>query len=388
MKQRVELIDSLRGFSLLGILLANLLIFQYGMVGKDYLENLSIVDTVSYYFTKIFIETSFMPIFTFLFGYSLIKFVESIKKRQPKTRWVLIRRAIGLLVLGGIHSTFIWEGDILLYYGGVSFILLFFIYRKPKTLLIWAGVIFIFFTAISYGPEIELYDPNKIDSYLAEDMKVYSTGSYAEIKEYRQTSEMPIKEEDMGIVVVGVLLAPIIYLPLFFVGMAFAKLNVFRNPDNEKPLYRWMALLAVVGIVMKILGQMDSNVAGMMSMAGGSILSVGYIGIFALFYNVSFGGKLKSAFAAVGKLSLSNYLLQSVICTLVFYGYGLGLYGSLGVTLGLVVGVVIYGCQLYFSQLYLKVYTRGPVEMLLRLWTNLSWRKKDVSNEIIQPQAR
>ena len=87
MTQRISLIDALRGFSLLGILIANLLMFQYGSVGREYIEDLSWIDSISYYFTKIFVETSFMPIFSFIFGYSLIKLFESIKRRQHKTRW-------------------------------------------------------------------------------------------------------------------------------------------------------------------------------------------------------------------------------------------------------------------------------------------------------------
>ncbi len=192
MTQRISLIDALRGFSLLGILIANLLIFQYGSVGKEYIENLSWIDSISYYFTKIFVETSFMPIFSFIFGYSLIKLFESIKRRQHKTRWVLIRRAIGLIVLGLLHSMFIWEGDILLFYGGLLFLLLFFLYRKPKTLFIWSGILFVLTIGLSIGENVDLYDPEKAEVYVKEEFAVYSSGTYEEIKDFRLNSEMPI----------------------------------------------------------------------------------------------------------------------------------------------------------------------------------------------------
>lgn len=376
MKQRIELIDSLRGFSLLGILLANLLIFQYGLIGKDYVKDLSMIDTVSYYFTKIFVESSFMPIFTFLFGYSLIKFVESIKRRQAKTRWVLIRRAIGLIVIGSLHAKFLWDGDILLFYGGISFILLFLIYRKPKTLFIWAGLLFIVLAIFSYGPEIELYDSNKLDTYLQEEATILSTGTYTEIVDYRQNSDLPFKDDEMAIIFTVFLFAPILILPMFFIGMACAKLQFFRSPDQEKGIYKKLMAFIFVGVLLKSLALFESNLSVMLSSVGGPLLSIGYIGAFALFYHSVYGSKFKTAFAAVGKLSLSNYLLQSCICTFIFYGYGFGLFGTLGVTYALVIGFVIYICQLYLSHLYLHHFSRGPIEMVLRLWTNFSWRRK------------
>ncbi|XRD25390.1 hypothetical protein AABM34_01610 [Lysinibacillus fusiformis] len=81
---RVTFIDTMRGFSLFGILMANLLIFQFGMYGKDELKNLSTLDNGALYFVKIVIEGSFMPIFTILFGFSLIKLIESIRRKKIK----------------------------------------------------------------------------------------------------------------------------------------------------------------------------------------------------------------------------------------------------------------------------------------------------------------
>ncbi|MEK1833179.1 hypothetical protein AAAC51_42680 [Priestia megaterium] len=82
--RRVKVIDSMRGFSLFGILLANMLIFQYGIYGKDmiHLFSLSPSDSAAYVFLKVAVEESFMPIFTFLFGYSMVKMKESLERRK------------------------------------------------------------------------------------------------------------------------------------------------------------------------------------------------------------------------------------------------------------------------------------------------------------------
>lgn len=376
MKKRVEVVDGLRGFSLLGILVANLLIFQYGMIGREFMkEDLAKWDLGGYYVTKVLIEASFIPIFTFLFGYSLIKLVDSIKKRQEKTRWVLIRRAIGLLVLGGLHAKYIWDGDILTFYGGFLFVLLFFIYRKPKTLFIWAGVLFIGIGALVFGQPIELYDEQKLNTYLTEEHTVNSTGTYAEVLDFRASDELPVSDEvslRQLVVMLGVL---IMYMPLFLLGMACAKLKFFESPEREMPIYRKLTWLIVVGIVLKILGEFDTNYADFFTTIGGPILSIGYIGAFAWWYHAKMAEPLKNGFGAVGKLSLTNYLMQSVICTFVFYGYGLGFYDKMGVTLGLLFGLVVYSLQLFWSQWYIRRFSRGPVEKVLRIWTNWSWRR-------------
>ena len=133
--KRLTAVDALRGFSLFGILMANLLIFQYGMYKEESLKDLSWIDNVSYYSVKVLIEGSFMPIFAILFGFSLIKMVESIRAKGKKSRWAIIRRAIGLIILGLLHSSFIWEGDILSFYGMIIFCLFIFSIENQKPLL-------------------------------------------------------------------------------------------------------------------------------------------------------------------------------------------------------------------------------------------------------------
>ena len=378
MTQRISLIDALRGFSLLGILIANLLIFQYGGVGKDYISDLSWIDWLSYYFTKIFVETSFMPIFSFIFGYSLIKLFESIKKRQQKTRWPLIRRAIGLIILGLLHSTFIWEGDILLFYGMLLFLLLFFLYRKPKTLFIWSGILFVLTIGLSMGENVELYDPEKAAVYVKEEFAVFSSGTYGEVLDFRSNSMPPIAGDELTVAIISfaiIFILPIMFLPMFLLGMGFAKLNLFSAPQSEQKIYRRMSYFIIVGLVLKAISQTNFSYADFLYVIGGPILSIGYIGAFALLYDTQLGRKYSEAFANVGKLSLTNYLMQSVIFTFIFYGYGLGLFGSVGPTIAIIMAIVVYALLVWGSSLYLRHFKRGPVETILRIWTN--WRIRD-----------
>lgn len=120
----------------------------------------------------------------------------------------------------------------------------------------------------------------------------------------------------------------------------------------------------------------DANWAGSTHMLGGSLLSLGYIAGFAWLYAKYEKSFLMKAFESVGRISLSNYLMQTVICTTIFYGYGLGYFGKLGMIAGFFVCIGIYGIQLIGSYMYVQKFQTGPVEKLLRIWTNFSWNGK------------
>ncbi|MBK3496028.1 DUF418 domain-containing protein [Viridibacillus sp. YIM B01967] len=315
---RVTFIDAMRGFSLFGILLANLVIFQFDF-GWSEIKDLSALDNGASYFVKIFIEGSFMPIFTILFGYSLIKLIESIRKKKEKSLWSILRRATGLIALGLLHRL-LWGGDILFAYGVMTILLIPFINRKPKTLFIWTGLLLLFSTVQSIGPT-----PNPM----------------------------------------------ILQLCLF--GMGLAKTQAFVNMENEKKWYLIGALLIPVGLACKSFSFIESTFSGMLMMNGSQLLAVGYVCLAALLYKTRPVQMLAPAFESVGKLSLTNYLMQTVICTAVFYEYGLGLSGKLGIFGGMLFGIVLYSLQCIFSIVYLKKFKRGPIENILRIWTNWSW---------------
>ena len=374
--KRLTAVDALRGFSLFGILMANLLIFQYGMYGKESLKDLSWIDNVSYYSIKVLIEGSFMPIFTLLFGFSLIKMIESIRAKGKKSRWAIIRRAIGLIILGLLHSSFIWEGDILSFYGMMIFALLIFINRKPKTLIIWASIFFVINCAFMYGEYSSTpAEKAEIAAYNEKQAEVYSEGSYADIMHFRLNAEVPGMEDDL-FMLIAILISPIVYAPLFLVGMAFAKWRLFENLAAERRIYRWAFVLVPVALTLKIVGQFDHVLKDMALMVGQQILSLGYVFLFMWLFTFVQSSKVMHAFGSVGKLSLTNYLMQSVICTFVFYGYGFGLFGKMGVTVGIMFGLIVYIAQCYVSMMYLKTFKRGPVETPLRIWTNFSWNGK------------
>ncbi|NTU20290.1 DUF418 domain-containing protein [Brevibacillus sp. HB1.2] len=379
-ENRVRIIDGLRGFSLVGILMANMLIFQYGIWGSQEMDLYALPDyeMTAYKLVKIFVEGSFMPIFTFMFGFGMIKMQQSLAAKGLKQKRYLTRRFLMLIGLGLLHSYFLWEGDILGFYGMMGFFLLLFMNRKPKTLLIWGIVLLCLISLMGLAPDdpndpTSITDSARMEAYVVKTMTVYGTGTYEEIVHHR-SSEDPLGLPEYMMVAL-LLMAPLMSAPMFLFGMYAAKRRWFEKPEEERTSYlRNMLIFLPAGLLLKALHVYLPGTwwSGVGEISGGTILAIGYIFAFVWFFSRSTKSTWLPRFQAVGKLSLTNYLLQTVICTTIFYGYGLGWFGKIGVLAGCGLAIVIYAGQLFISPLYLKRFRYGPVERLLRMWTNFS----------------
>ncbi|WP_102273139.1 DUF418 domain-containing protein [Cytobacillus massiliigabonensis] len=378
MKQRLAMIDGIRGFSLIGILMANMLIFQYGIWGMDELQHFKLFtgDEAANIWLKVFVEGSFMPIFMFLFGYSMIKMKEKLEENGGKVKRHFARRFFLLIVLGLLHSTFVWEGDILFSYGCLGLIMMIFLNRKPKTIFIWAVILLILSSLIGLGNMMETpEEAERIDSYVQKANLIYADGSYSEIKDFRNSGEDPLGLPPEAYLLV-ILITPFMMCPLFLLGMYTAKIRLFTQPSEERKLYvRWASILIPIGLLLKSIPYLLPNTAwvGMAEMLGAPLLAIGYIFAFSMFYAKGVNPVFLKLFENVGRLSMTNYLLQSIICTTIFYGYGIGLFGQIGVFNGILLAISIYGLQVLSSHLYLKVWKVGPFEKLMRIGTYLKW---------------
>lgn len=381
--ERVHVVDALRGFSLFGILLANLLIFQYGMFGKDMIElfPISTFDEIAYDFTKIAIEGSFLPIFALLFGFSLVKLSDSLKRKNARPKWHLFRRGVLLLAAGLLHSYFIWEGDILAFYGGMAILLLPFVHRKPLTVAI-LGLLSLFLPLImsfvfmdDSSDMLLLGEDETTRAYVEQSIPIYANGSYTDIHQFVQEVS-PYDEEMEAMMGVITLILPFITGSLFLLGMWTAKVNFFHDSKYAK-WYKLGVPLVLVGLILKAIVHFDWSenlVLQAVAEQGPHLLAFGYILTFAQMYYATPHALLFKGFEAVGKLSLTNYIMQSVIATFIFYGYGFGLFGSLGVWKAMILGLIIYTVQCFTSVVYLRYFKRGPLETLLRIGTNLTWK--------------
>ncbi|WP_440119586.1 DUF418 domain-containing protein [Paenibacillus sp. QZ-Y1] len=404
-KKRVQLIDGLRGFSLAGIVMANMLAFQYGMFGqsKPQLFGIGGADQAFLSFLLITVVGSFMPIFAFMFGFGMIKLSESLKSRDLRPKCHLARRFLLLFGIGLLHITYLWEGDILAFYGVLGFFLLMFLNRKSKTLLIWAVLLLVGVGLLGL-PASNPMNPlasesTHMNNYIIQSQDVYGSGSYAEIRDFSNNGDPFGGDLEVSYALMALMLAPLMTVPMFLFGMRAARIGTFSDPQAMWRMYlRRASFLIPVGLILKAYGQLAPQFGaggwpgvGIGGTLGGTLLALGYIYAFALLYAGSRHSSLMGRFEAVGRLSLTNYLMQSVICTTIFYGYGLGLFGHAGVFIGTVIALAVYIIQLWLSPLYLKKFRNGPVEYVLRIWTYLSWkgqpRKKKRSNPTVQESA-
>ncbi|MCR8643439.1 DUF418 domain-containing protein [Paenibacillus sp. N1-5-1-14] len=393
---RIGIIDGLRGFSLFGILMANMLIFQYGMWGQEEIRHFFISqwDTNVLTFLKILVVGSFMPIFTFMFGFGLIKMQENLLLLGKKPKRTLSRRFLLLIVLGFLHSYFLWEGDILLFYGLMGFFLFLFLNRKPKTLLIWSIILLLLLCTIGINPgssndSITIASNLRMEAYIKETINIYGSGTYEQIMYHRQYGD-PLGLPNFMMIIM-IFIAPIFTAPMFLIGMYAAKKGWFSNHSEKRAIYRKLMLIFIpLGIAIKSIGYIFPGYwwSKMGEIPGGTVLAIGYIFAFVSLFTRKESSKWLFRFQAVGKLSLTNYLMQTVICTTLFYGYGLGWFGKIGVLAGCGLALAIYLLQLFLSPIYLRKFQYGPVERLLRMWTNWSLsgkakqsKKQDITNQ-------
>ncbi|MFW5427736.1 DUF418 domain-containing protein [Bacillus pumilus] len=371
---RVELIDSLRGFSLLGILIVNMLNFQYDYDFEKMFDSSFWGQEFGVYVTEILFQGSFYPIFSFLFGYSFIKLIESTKAKGLNTNAIVVRRGFGLIVLGMLHYIFIWNGDILLYYGACMLFLMMFMSSRIKTMLIWSGVLGALSLVVSpYMMKLV----HGTDELLTD---VYAKGDYADILLSRITVEDDMMIVTMILAIVTITLMPILGFlfgtmmvgPFALLGMVIGKRGHLTEEDRGMAYRKGWVWVIVVGLALKCATFIDAPWSQFVMVLGGYVLAIGYIQAFIVFYYSKAAEGLKRLLAGLGRLSLSNYLAQSIICTTIFYSYGLGLFGQMGSMFGLLLAVGLYTAQLFISYLYLKKWRRGPVEWMMGKW--VYWR--------------
>ncbi|MFJ8118105.1 DUF418 domain-containing protein [Bacillus mycoides] len=377
MNQRVEFVDAIRGFALFGILLVNITLIQFGLFANEKPTYIfGKLDESANWFIQFFGTQNFISLFSFLFGLSIILLQKSIIAKGKKFFPTYIRRISILLLLGYIHGTFVWEGDILFAYGIVGIFLMMFINRKPKTLLIWASILLALIMFASYQSEPTSNTFNDVAPYIEKEHKVHETGSYMDHINFRLT-ENPF--DYMGIngifgLVILSIFALIFMSPLFLLGMYVGKKGWLFEIDKHIPAVKKIWLITgIFSFTIKILTMFVKH--PILIMLQDSLTPVTmtffYGSTIILLFHYKKVARLLTYMANMGKMSVSNYLAQSIIATTIFYAYGFGLYGKIGYFFGILLTIGIYTIQLFVSTYLLQKYRMGPVEYVWRLGTYL-----------------
>lgn len=372
---RIESLDIMRGFALLGIFIANMLVFHTPYMHLDpYTWFSSNSDEITFRWIDIFVQGSFYPIFAFLFGYGInMQYEKSLDRKTPFAPLMAKRLSI-LLVIGLLHALLIWSGDVLFAYASLGFLLILLVRIPAKWLIPFAaalyiipvGLIFITMRIITKtSPDLLLEDFADVDK-IESSIQIFANGTFGEIFTFRFFEWLVV---GLG----GAFMGIFIVLPIIMLGAALSKLKVIERAGE---LRTKIALVTVVGLALGIwikvlphLGNPTYDLVLLQDTLGGVILAAGYVGLLLLLCtNLQFR-KVFGPVGKAGRMSLTTYITQSIVATTIFYSYGFGLYGKVDLITGTWIAVGVFILQVIFAELWLKKFRMGPLEWIWRRGT-------------------
>nr|WP_263313861.1 DUF418 domain-containing protein [Mammaliicoccus sp. Marseille-Q6498] len=373
-KQRIFSIDALRGFSLLGILLMNILTFAYPYQVINPFEYFQQQDGALFKISSLFIIASFYPIFAFLFGYGLSMMYRNSLEKNLDYYPIIIRRLFFLLLIGMIHGIFIFYGDILATYALLGFIAIIFVRLKPQFSLVALTIGFGILALLYILPMVLVQDATKLENFVGL-QELERVNNILSSTDYLSIIGFNLKYFGLNISNV-IFVGPFSILPIILFGIYAHQVEWFNKIRQHKNLYIVIGLVVfILGLAIKIIqivleGSTTSQLIS--QMLGGPIVAISYIIFFVLICEDQTARKILTPLQFIGKLSLTTYITQSIICMFIFYGIGFNLYGKLPVLTIYAIAIVIYLVQLFLSFLYLKKFKQGPLE---KIWRKVTYLK-------------
>ncbi|WP_331343928.1 DUF418 domain-containing protein [Cellvibrio sp. UBA7661] len=372
--QRIAALDTARGIAVLGILLINMYSFALPEVVRAnpfLMVGASGVDRALWYVLHIFADTKFITMLSVVFGASLWLFAEhKAGSERQLVDQLQYRRLMWLLVFGLLHSYLLWDGDVLFTYAVCGWVV--WHLRRYDTVLllkISAGLF-----AIGALPNVVMaaFFPEVMNELMA-----YQTADEiaAEVAHYQQ-GWGAVALERIGTAVglqLGVLVTGWSTIALMLVGIVLARCGLLTLQVSADHYRRLIALTGVPGLLLIAIGLYKSIHYGFaagyvytygyeLHFWGSSLLGVAYVLMAMLWCRAAGGSFFARVLAAVGRMSLSVYIMQSLICTLLFYGYGLGWYGQLSLSQVVLVTLLIWSFQCMFACWWLARFRYGPLE--------------------------
>ncbi len=398
--ERKEILDFLRGFALLGILLVNMALFNAPFVAQispDFVLWDDLPNTIFRWFNWLFLEGKFYPMFSLLFGIGFYFFLEKAENSLNPVVFTYRMRLLYLLLFGILHVTLLWNGDILILYALSGFVMTWFKKSSNRTILIWAIVFIMLPVVLIAGlvaivklamtlPEAadQMAEAFKLQDQMLKQMIdnaliIYSTGSFTDI--------FRIRLQEYAFMLNNMLFMIPIVVSLFLVGIYMGRNRIFQDIDHGLKVLRKMVYWCLpIGLLLSI-GYAYFMHAGFYHVTnwefviilagvfiGGPAMTFVYVYIILLMYQKGTFGKITKMVAKAGRMAFTNYLTQSIICTTIFYSYGLGLYGKVNIWQGMLLAVAIYIVQVIWSHYWLKHYRFGPLEWLWRSMTYRKWQ--------------
>jgi uncharacterized protein len=430
-KDRIATLDVLRGVAILAMLLANILIYAFPLKAPNMTtEGANPADQLVAMLLALFIEGKIYVLFAILFGMSLALQSKRAEDCGRDFTKLYIRRLIVLILFGISHGLLLYVGDILTFYAIIAFIALLFRKIQPKLLLKIAIAISVCgmliqgsyairnpgaalpsapdwqqllethrmesqattdsndrnpgtgqlaktppFPLISVAKSLTSKSELELYEFMADEHRIFRSGAWGEMVLHRSVNYffvlLPLKVVFLGCWV----------LALFLLGIYFTKRSFFLEAGRRRDVYKTMMFSGfVIGMILQFAGGAAQMAVGKNIMllpvfligifVGGLGLSLSYAGSFTILCMKKGRSKLVRPVAAVGRMALTNYLGQSVICGLIFYSFGFGLFGQLHLWHAALMTLPIIVFQFVFSTIWLRFFQFGPAEWL---WRSLSY---------------
>jgi len=371
--------DVLRGFALLGILLVNIQFFAVdsseGARGQ-WIEGFA-NGSAAFIIFALF-QGKFYLLFSFLYGYSSHYIVQG--ERSSRRRW--LKRCMYLMIIGALHFTFLWQGDILFAYGLFGLLLALFFFRQDKTIKRWAVGIFtvqtLLLTLVATGiyfaersdPNLEALSPSALD-------EVMRSGTYPE-------SIVPRLELwVIGFFGSGVFIMGGLAFVAFLLGLRAARASALSSDSGVINTKRWMFIGYGYGIPLQLVAGTiylsnenapDTSeaiylISVLVSLVGAPLLTMAYIATI-LRLLPRFAAKM-SWMRAAGQMSLTTYLIQSILQMLIFAPWGLGLFQKIDMWAVLLFGIAIWLLQIRLANWWINRFGQGPVERVMSRMTRV-----------------
>ncbi len=386
---RYARIDALRGIAVFGILLVNVWSFIWGFESLRYgvlPATASIFDVLAIAFTAFFAEQKFYPIFAFLFGASFVLITCSLK--QKFDRWsdaerLYRRRLKWLLACGVVHGTLLWFGDILTVYAIAGFFVLAGLtgarlHKVRSNLRVWSIIFFALLLA-NFLLSMQMISPASLQEQAINTVAAVEAGRVV----YTEGNLLSIGVQRIGdylsVTTQSLFILPHIAV-LFLLGAMSVRLGWLTQVARHKKFWRrvqWTGfaigipfnLAWATMVVAEAIDPLHPSIYSFLLYAwlpvGGSCLAAAYVAT-VLLAEGAIGRWLDTWVAPVGKMALTHYLMQSLLCSVLIQGFGFGLGATWPPAAWLVIAFSIMLLQLVFSRWWLASHSQGPLERMHR----------------------
>lgn len=396
---RYESLDAIRGVAIMGILAMNIVAFALPF--SAYVNPLAggpvgALDLATWFFNFVFVDSKMRGLFSMLFGASTLLVIQSAAASGRSAVRVHYSRMFWLAIFGLIHFYFIWFGDILFQYATCGLLLFAFRNLSVKALVVWAVVfltisigffafgwlVFALTEAGKFAPETAARMHDDLVQ-LSADMGP-GAASYAKEIASHLGSYGSIVADKLGERASEPFTSALMFLwetmGLMLIGMALFKSRMLTGEWEPARYRKWALRCFLIGappLVALALYQAESGFSAV-STFGASlslsapfdiVMTIGWAALIMWLIKVKADDAVRARLAATGRMAFTNYLATSIVMTTIFYGYGLGLFGSVGRTALYLFCFGMWAAMLLWSKPWLDRYQYGPLEWL---WRSLS----------------